>query len=282
MSIARLTSKSARKFADMADSAEEARSHVLSIQNRIRETENQLRNASRETSAEKVLEYEHEIRRQSDRRDLAHARYLSLERGLTSLRAWLAQLPHGVVLQDAPEKFYVGEDADGSSLEASVERCRAGILELQSARAAVARTVLPIEVLHAEADAHVDALAARGRPRVSVERDRLQVRHSVEGYASEAIVLLAWLHPDDMKARLRREIDDMRADELRRGVPVAPRAERVARLAELDERILALEREEEFYVVEAETFNTTIPRRDNASPAAVLGVAVARKMAAVA
>jgi hypothetical protein len=61
-----------------------------------------------------------------------------------------------------------------------------------------------------------------------------------------------------------------------------PSADRMAKLAELDDRILALEREEEFFICEAVNENTVIPRRDSASPAAILGVVVAAKRAAVA
>ncbi len=61
-----------------------------------------------------------------------------------------------------------------------------------------------------------------------------------------------------------------------------PSAERAAKLAELDERILALERQEEFFIGLAADENTTIPRREHAHPAAILGVAVAEKRAAVA
>src|SRR5712671_6183549 len=66
----------------------------------------------------------------------------------------------------------------------------------------MARAVLPVADLRAQADKHVDALAARGRPTVTVDRDQLRVRHNVEGFASEAIVLLAWLFPDQMRAKL--------------------------------------------------------------------------------
>jgi hypothetical protein len=140
--------------------------------------------------------------------------------------------------------------------------------------------VPPIADLRAEVDRHVDALAARGRPTLTADREQLHVRYNVEGYASEAIVFLAWLFPDQLKAKLYKEIDTLRKEELRLRLPVMPRAERLTKLAELDARILEKEREEEFFIVEAVAGNTVIPRRASANPAAVLGVVVVPRQAA--
>jgi hypothetical protein len=275
MSTSRLTKKSALKYADMADSVEEAQNHVLSIQRRIKEIENQIRNLPHEEMQDSaVADYEAELKRQSDRRDLTQSAYLSLSRTVTAVRTWLTQLSPGYELQDYVDSYLLPKD--GESCIEAVERCRADIYRLAGARASVARAVLPVADLYAESDRHVDALAARGRPNVSVDRDQLHVKHNVEGFASEAIVLLAWLYPDAMKAKLHQEIDDMRADELKRHTPVMPMAERVAKLAELYERIMAVEREEESYVCLAAEYNVPIPRRENANPAAVLGVSVVR------
>jgi hypothetical protein len=272
MSTSRLTKLSAAKYADMADTAEEAQNHVLSIQRRISETEKQLRNLNRETNSEAAKDFEAEIKRQSDRRDLAQAAYLSISTTLTAVRTWLVQLGPNVELQDIPSVFILPNDDE--NLVEAVERIRAEIDKLTSARANVARAVLPIADLRAETDKHVDALALRGRPTVWADRDQLHVRHNVEGFAAEAIVLLAWLFPDQMKAKLHGEIDRVREDELRRHLPVMPKAERVAKLADLDARILEKERQEEFFICEVLSENTTIPRREHANPAAILGVAI--------
>jgi hypothetical protein len=277
MSLARLTKTSAAKYADMSDSVEDANNRVLSIQRRIKETENQLRNINDSTDEDGAASLREEIKRLSDKRDGEQATHLSLVRTLTAVRTWLLQLSPSVALHDVPAKYYAGGENDGSSLEGSVERCRADILGLQDARASVARSVLPVADLYADADAHVDALAMQGKPKLMMDRDKLSIRHSTDSFGvspADALVFMAWLHGDAMRARLRSEIDDMRVEELRRHAPVMPRAERVKKLTELDERILAVEREEEFYVVEAIMYGTTIPRRENANPAAILGVEV--------
>jgi hypothetical protein len=281
MSTSRLSKLSAAKFADMADAVEEAQNHVYTIQRRIGETERQIRNLNPATQPEAVAIHRAELQRQSDRRDMAQATHLSLAATLTAVRAWLAQMGPGVELQDIPSVYVLSKD-DDKDLLGAVERVRAEIDKLTSARARIARSVLPIADLRAQADKHVDTLAARGRPTVTVDRDQLRVRHNVEGFAAEAIVLLAWLFPDEMKGKLHLEIDHVRAAELRAHAPVMPSADRMAKLAELDDRILALEREEEFFICEAVNENTVIPRRDSASPAAILGVVVAAKRAAVA
>jgi hypothetical protein len=85
-----------------------------------------------------------------------------------------------------------------------------------------------------------------------------------------------------MKAKLNDEIDGIRKDKVKRQLPVMPSAERAAKLAELDDRILALERKEECFISRAAVEGTTIPRRENANPAAILGFVVANKRAAVA
>jgi hypothetical protein len=277
MSITRLTKASAAKFADMSDGVEEANNRVLSLQRRIRETENQLRNIDHETDADGAAALREEIKRLSDKREGEQATHLGLARTLTAVRTWLLQLSPSVALHDVPAKYHAGGENDGSSLESSVERCRADIFKLQDARASVARSVLPIADLYADADAHVDALAMQGKPKLMMDRDKLSIRHSTDSFGvslTDALVFLAWLHPEAMRARLRADIDDMRAAELRRHAPVMPKAERVKKLAELDERILAVEREEEFFVCEAAMYKTTIPRREGADPAAVLGVEV--------
>jgi hypothetical protein len=277
MSITRLTKASAAKYADMSDSVEDANTRVLSIQRRIKETENQLRNINHSTDADGAAALQEEIKRLSDKRDLEQATHLSMVRTLTAVRTWLMQLSPSVALHDVPAKYYAGGENDGSSLEGSVERCRDDIFKLQGARASVARSVLPVADLYAQADAHVDALAMQGRPKIGVDRDQLSIKHSTDGFGvspADAVVFLAWLHPDAMKARLRSEIDDMRAEELKRHAPVMPKRERVAKLAELDERILAVEREEEFFVCEAAMYSTTLPRRENANAAAILCVEV--------
>lgn len=282
MSIAKLTRKSATKFTDLRDSVEEAQARVLALQRRIAEVERQIRNQSPETGAEAIAHFEEEFRRLSDRRDHEQHAHVSLARVVTAVQTWIMQLAPSVELQDTEAKFYT-PDLDGSSFIDAVERCHADIVKLGQVRHGIARSLLPVDVLYAQADAHVASLIERGRPTLTVDKDKLSVQHSTHGYGSNAahsVVFLAWLHPEAMRARLREEIDAMRASEAQRKLPVLSAAERKAKLAEIDAKILAISREEEFYICEAVAEGTIIPRRDNALPEAVLGVEVHRVDAA--
>jgi hypothetical protein len=280
MSLARLPKTASTKYSDLSDAVDDQNNRVLSLQRRIAEAERQLRLINHENDAATAAALQEEIKRLSDKRDTEQASHLSMARTLTAVRTWLMQLSPNVELHDIATKYFAGDDErDGSTLEGSVQRCRADIIQLSGARASVVRSVLPIEALYAESDKHAEALALAGRPRLSVDKDQLTIRHSTDGFGTnpaDALLFLAWLHPDTMRQRLREEVDAMRAEEIKRHVAVMPAAERKKKLAEIDTRLLALEREEEFYVCEASMYNTTVPRRENASPTAVLGVEVRR------
>src|SRR5260370_29126652 len=121
-------------------------------------------------------EIEPEVTRQRARMSGEQDRYLALSRVDTALRTWLAQLSPSVELHDAAQETH--KLAKGDTCVEAVRKLRAEIDRLFAARASVARTVLPVADLRAQADRHVDALAARGRPTVTMDRDQLRVRHT--------------------------------------------------------------------------------------------------------
>jgi hypothetical protein len=254
----------------MRDEAEEANNARLSIQRRIAETENLIRLTNQETDAAQVAALQEEIKRQVGRRDIHEHRFLTLNRRLVGLTTWLSQLAPGVVLEDAPAPDNPG---DGKLGEKGVDYCRDEIHRLIEARKHTARALLPMDTVLQQVDAHVDALAKRGAPAITMEKDQLSVRHSFDGFGSSpsnSIAMMAWLHPDEMKQRLRDEVLAIR--ETQRSLPVMTQEARKAKLRELDARILAFEYEEEALICEAAECGQSIERRENASPAAVLGV----------
>jgi hypothetical protein len=280
MSTSRLTKASAAKYADMADSVEQAWSQVQSIQRRVSELEKQVRNNPASAS-----ETEHELSRQRARLGQEQARHIALSRVTTAVRTWLMQLGPGVELIDAESTSY--EPDKGESCADAVRRLRDEIDKLSSTRTTVSRALLPVQEVRAQANAYVDALAERGKPRMALIDDKLSITHSFDGFAAnaaDAAALLAWMDPDIMKDRLWLDVSHFLRAEDKNGLETMTKAKRVAKLAELDGRILALEREEEALVCRAADEGTTIPRRDNASPAVILGVVVApvAKRAAVA
>jgi hypothetical protein len=256
----------------MRDDAEEANNAKLSIQRRISETENQIRHMNHEADAAQVAALQEEIKRQVSRRDIQEQRFLALNRRLVSLTTWLNQLAPGVVLEDAPAPDNPG---DGKLGEKGVDHCRDEIHRLTEARKHAARALLPMDTVLQQVDAHVEALAKRGAPSITMDKDQLSVRHSFDGFGSgpiNSIAMMAWLHPDEMKQRLRDEVLAIR--ETQRTLPIMTPEARKAKLRELDARILAFEREEEALICEAAECGQSIDRRENASPAALLGVKV--------
>jgi hypothetical protein len=273
MTIARLPREAALKFASLRDDAEEANNARLSIQRRIAEIENAVRHTNRETDAAQVATLQEEIKRQAVRRDDQERRYLTLTRRLLAVTTWLNQLAPNVVLVDAPAPE---NPADGKIGEKGVDLCRDELHRLTEARKHVARAVLPLDALLAQVDGYVEALAKRGAPTIAMDRDQLSVRHSFDGFGSSpanAVAILAWLFGDEMRQRLRDDAMAIR-EEKERHLPVMTPEARRSKLRELDKRILAVEHEEEALIVEAAECGQTIDRRDNASPAALLGVEV--------
>jgi hypothetical protein len=146
----------------------------------------------------------------------------------------------------------------------AVVRVRCEIEDLAKERSAIRRALPTIEEVCAQADAHIDALAARGRPSVPLDG---------KTGSDQAAALLVWLFSDQIKERLRKELKAQRNKDT--GSLVLSAAEREHRLASIDKLILDKEREEEWLIRDAEQEGTTIPRRDKASPLAILGLQIA-------
>ena len=90
----------------------------------------------------------------------------------------------------------------------------------------------------------------------------------------QATAFLVWLFADQTRERLRGELRAQRERETRDGLLVLSAADRAKRLATVDERILAAEREEEWLIRAAEQEGATIDRREKANPLAILGICV--------
>ena len=86
----------------------------------------------------------------------------------------------------------------------------------------------------------------------------------------DTLALIAWLAKDELIAALSAEID-ARADD---GAALTDE-QRGERLAEIEIDMLAAERDEEALVEMAHRAGTPVDRRPDASPLAVLGVALA-------
>jgi hypothetical protein len=171
---------------------------------------------------------------------------------------------------------------DGETLIQAVTRLRDKIIAAKRHLAAVKIAPLPRADQKALAAAHVKALAERGRPRVSVERDAFAAvfidPRADFGVTSDYVsCVLAWLEPVQMLSALEHEIDALPVPQ-----QPMPAAERQKREADLAADLDRLEREEEALIEAAAAQGTEIARRPDAAPGAVLSVAVAQAKAAAA
>jgi hypothetical protein len=82
--------------------------------------------------------------------------------------------------------------------------------------------------------------------------------------------LLAWMFPEQLTAALSKELAQMYSSD----ALVLSDREKANNLAKLQDERLQAERIEESIVISLEAANQSVSRRDNASPAAVLGVQV--------
>lgn len=273
----KLTATAAAKLGRLSDAVDDAQNSVALLMRRIREAEGQIRTLGEEAEPEQRAALDAEIQRLHSRRESGQGRHAHLARQVAEIRSWLSGLAPDIELRDVPVVEWRRDESD--DLQELVQIVRIEIDELMSTRRSVVNSVPPVEDLYLQADAHVEALARDGVPRVSIENDRLRVQHgsSWGNSGTEAIAMQAWLCADQLKDALHARIDELRADELRRGLIVMHPNDRKKRLADLEYRLRTLELEEEFYIVRAEENGITIPRRDRVGPAAILGVALWKK-----
>jgi len=267
----KLTEQAAQRFADMGDAVEEAQGLVLTIQRRIGEIE---RGKNPSTQAEEIDVFQQELDRQQRRLQPAQQTFVDLSRVHAAVRTWLSTLNAGVTLEDAEEITFI-ETAATEDHVGAVTRIRTDIEDLARSRSAVTRALPPIDELWRQVDAHVDALAERGRPSMTIS-DRLAVSHVLAG-SDPVAAQMAWLFRDQMRERLRSDAEAMHEQQTRAGRLVKTSAERSQQLRSLDEAILAKERAEEWLISDAAALGTAIPRRERCSPLAILGLRVASR-----
>ncbi|MBR0994151.1 hypothetical protein JQ580_25855 [Bradyrhizobium japonicum] len=274
---AKLTAKANAKLSRLADEVDQARSLIDLTMQRISECHVAMRNMSEDADPDRWAALEAEVERLDGRRQTEQARHACLARQVARLRSWLDSLPVGIELADVPVVEWHRDESD--DLQECVEIVRIEIEQILSTRKSVANSVPPVEDLYIQADRHVEALAKQGAPSIKVENGQLSVQYvsGWSGAAYEAVATMAWLCADQLVDALHARIDELRADELRRGLIVMHPNDRKRKLADLDHRIRTLELEEEHYIVQAEGNGIAIARREKASPAAVLGVAVLGK-----
>jgi hypothetical protein len=206
-----------------------------------------------------------------------------------NLEPYLRQLPPGVTLE--PDKSVASPLRKGEKPEAGLKRVRGEIENARHALEQVRRAPIPSAEAKAMVLVHVEELRRRAAPDVLglVERGHAvrwptapvalplvavavadgvpMVQGHARGEVTDAVGLMAWLFPDQLRARLEAEID-ARSDD---GAALAD-DDREAREHELKAALLHAERLEEAIVSLMEGSGVTCVRRTDADPRAVLGV----------
>jgi hypothetical protein len=259
------------KLANIAGAADDARDASASASRRIADIQKAL--AYSETPVKDAPNLEHEMTRLRAVREQQSQR----QRAWSSLHANIAQWLAGQRGQFEPVE-YKTKPLPGETIHEAVARFRREIEQTKAVLANVERAPLPKADLKKLAERHVQAMAARGRPNVTVERGELSITFT-DGKAfgvspERAIAHLAWLHPDAMLARFTEAIDAMSES------PHAmPESERLQRLAEGRASLEQLERSEESLIVLAAAEGVEVMRRPTADPLAVLGIGPKRQRA---
>jgi hypothetical protein len=204
-------------------------------------------------------------------RDHHAARHRALASLGHRINEWLMQLHARTVLEIAPAADNI-KLRNGETWIDAIELAQNEITALQGQLRIIRAAPLPVEDQFKAAAAYVAKLAATVKPTVAVMRDdqlRLSFRDSVIGGTDDVVALLCEIFPEAVQAWLERKIEEQPAR-----VGAMPASERLQRVAELEEKLLELERQDEALIELAAKQGIDILRRVDASPPVVLGVVI--------
>jgi hypothetical protein len=273
---ASLPPKASAKLLALGDAEREAHDLLMATTRRLSELAHALPTSSEATSAN--IEFEQSrLRAKLGVQQTKHAAIAQLN---AQIRRWLDQVDSNVELEAVKRlkpKLEKGESPSGG-----IARMRAEIASLKSERVKVKLAAPTLAEMKALASAHVASLAERGKPKLTIETDKFDLRFgNSESFTARRVgvsEILAWLDPDALAKRLHADIDAL--PKAANAMSAKAKAER---LAQISERLWTLECSEEGIVENSEEGEgPPIARRPDASPAAVLGVIRKRKAQATA
>jgi hypothetical protein len=197
-------------------------------------------------------------------------RYSQTQRLITQINAWLASLPPTTVLVPV-----TSEIRSAGNYQQQVERLRREITERKAELLKINAARAPVEDARKQVRRLVDTLSRA--PSLNTDGGKLSVpswQRASFGPAPfrDVIALLCWLDRDRIIAALDIELEKLPVDK-----DALPPEQRARRVSELETDIARLELEEEAVVSAASAMGLDIPRRECASPAAVLGVTFAKE-----
>ena len=176
------------------------------------------------------------------------------------------------------------EPLAGDALTEALAAIRSHVGKLKVELGKTKSAALPKADMKRLARAYAHDLAKKGAPKIEVRKGVFEAtfhdpRLDVELTAMPALLAatMAWVDPDRLAQRLEAEIDAMPEPPL-----ALSKTAQAKRLAEVEAELDGLERREEALIRQAALAGTDILRRPDASPAAVLGVKIARRIAVAA
>jgi hypothetical protein len=195
-------------------------------------------------------------------------RHLVLIQLCNKAREWLRQLDAGLILEDVEP---LEAEVSGDDLTKEIVSTRLQIAELKSERTKVANAPLPKQDQVDFVRDYVVELRKRGAPEVRVRDGRLEaffVDQRKDFGVTESFVasMLAWCAPNAFEKRLTEAI------ERQPDVFALSANDKIKRLAVLEAELDSAERREESLIQAAVKAGQDMPRRAEASPAAILAV----------
>jgi hypothetical protein len=160
------------------------------------------------------------------------------------------------------------------ALPAAIDAVREERTQLLADLRAVRDAPVTSTAAKAAMTAQIDQLAARGAPQLHHTAEKaLSVGFSAipSTGAFNALAFACWLHRDAIVARLEAELEALADDDI-----ALTDTERAKREAAILAKIEEVERREERLIEMSEEQGAPVRRRDDANPAAVLGVVVVR------
>jgi hypothetical protein len=207
-------------------------------------------------------------------RDRHAARHRALAALGHKINEWLMRLPANAVLEMMPAADI--KLRDGETWIDAIEATRKDVSSLQGQLQVVRAAPLPLDDQRQAVAAYVERLGRQAQPAVSVvQNGTLRVGfRDVLVEAEQTLALLAWIDPEKVRDALTGLLEGAP-----RVVGAMGASEKQQRLAELEAKLLELERAEEALVEQANKSGIDILRRPDASPPCVLGVIVKARAA---
>jgi hypothetical protein len=261
------------KLTGLTDAEQSAQDTVLTVTRRI----SSLNKALATAPTSEAGSIEHEVSRLRGKVDEAQRKHRSIADQNARLRHFLDTIG-SAHLEDA--KTRPARIDKGETLAQAATRIRARIAALMTERQKVMRAALPIADAKKAAAEHVARLAEKGRPKLRIGHDHLNLSfdamvETAHTPVQDFAAALAWADPSAFLARLCEIIDAEPKPAL--AMTVKARAEK---LTALEAEILVCEFEDEAIVEASEIEGPIVQRRPDADPRAILAITINKGKAA--